>query len=217
METPEPNGTRLGPWTRSQHRGALLFWWALLVGGVAFLWRIARYAATASNPDIGEAAFYSVHFLGAACLGLYGVLGVLRGGTWLHGSVLTVRGAVRTRSVDLAAATVRGKFDDTENGRVSLVAHDLATGRRVSLELGASNRIEFTPQELDVLADAIESARAGPPADEETLRIAGRLRLFYRRPYPVGRYMWEDPPIPPLRSLAGVDEDFTDDTRQPSA
>ncbi|MEU7826003.1 hypothetical protein [Catellatospora sp. NPDC049133] len=216
MDTPEPTRTPLGPWTRQRHRGTVLFWWALLVGGVALLWRYAKYVAAAPTVNIGEAWFDAAQYLAMACLGLYGLVAILRGGTWLQGSVLTVRGAVRTRSVDLAAATVVGKIDYPADEQVSLVAHDDATGQRVSLTLGGFDRIEFTPQELDALADAIDSVRSGPPADEETLRIAGRLRLFYRRPHPVGRYLWADPPIPPLPRLTEVDEiDFTDDARQP--
>ncbi|WP_155370139.1 hypothetical protein [Catellatospora vulcania] len=206
METPEPTRTPLGPWTRQQHRGTVLFCWALLVGGFALLWRYARHVAAAESVSVGEAAFNFAQFLGVACLGLLGLLTILRGGTWLHGSVLSVRGPFRTRSVDLAAATVRGEIDDPADGRVTLVAHDDAAGRRVSLNLGTVDRIEFTPEELDALADAIDTVRSGPPADEETLRIAGRLRLFYRRPYPVGRYLWADPPIPPLRRFTEVDE-----------
>ncbi|MEU8005600.1 hypothetical protein AB0B66_30955 [Catellatospora sp. NPDC049111] len=217
MQPSEPTPTPLGPWTREKRQWTVLFCWGLLVGSSTLLWRVARQAATASNVDVAEAAWYMVCFLTMAYAGFHGLLATLRGGTWLHGSVLTVRGAFLTRSVDLAAATVRGEIDDpADAGRISLVAHDAATGHRVSLNLGSANRIEFTTQELDALADAIDTARSGPPADEEILRVAARLRLFYRRPYPVGRYLWEDPPIPPLRRLAEVDEiDFTDDADRP--
>lgn len=196
MESPELTRTPLDPWSPRQRVGLSIFWLFLLASGLCSLWWAGAYVGAQETVHVGGTVFIFAVLLAGTYLGLYGLLGTVRRGLWLRGSVLSVRGAGPTRSVDLAAATVRGEINDAGRGRplVMLVARDTVTGRRVSLRLGTVDRIEFTPQELDALADAIDTARSGPVEDEETLRIAGRLRQFYRRRYPVGRYLWTDPP-----------------------
>jgi hypothetical protein len=121
-----------------------------------------------------------------------------RNGARLDGTVLTVRGLLRTRKVDLAVARVRGVTE--AGGRddvpvLSLVAADPATGREVRLRVGDGQGL-LPEAQLSALADAIA---VGGTEDDGRRLVVERLRYFIGLRFPMPpRFLWEDPP--PLRT-----------------
>jgi hypothetical protein len=117
---------------------------------------------------------------GFALLGLFLILRCLRAAAWLDGTTLRVRGALRSRVVDLAVAditlgTVTYTDDDHRSRRVPmLLARDAASGRRVKLPLSGAGVDRLPPAELRALADALTTGRPSAPAD--TWQAASQLR-----------------------------------------
>lgn len=172
------------------------FWLALLAGGMVGLWRLAVHIAAAQQIHVVGTALALCLLMAANYLGLYGLLWTARYSAWLSGSVLSVRGAFTTRAADLAVSTVRGEIrpgHPRHRPTVHLVARDTATGRKVDLRLGTVDHIELTPPQMDALSDAVAQGTRQPGTGSNNLLLAERLRLFYRRPAPVARYLWADP------------------------
>ena len=138
-----------------------------------------------------------IYGLGAPAIPIALTLQEFRARNTLDGSVLTVRGLLRTHSVDLAVAQVRGETTESavEKGlaQLTLVAAGPGSGQEVRLALGDSGGI-LPRDQLTALADAIA---AGGLDDEQRREVVERLRLFVRQRFAVPRYLWADPP--PLR------------------
>jgi hypothetical protein len=128
-----------------------------------------------------------------ALVAAYLVLKLLRTAAWLDGSTLRLRGAVRTRSVDLATADVsagvaesRVGDDDARYVRVSrvptLVARDRASGRRVVLQLRGLGLNTLPAYELRALADAMTVGRPEEGRDADAHVVAGQLRALAGNP-----------------------------------
>jgi hypothetical protein len=117
---------------------------------------------------------------GLALLGLFLTARWLRAAAWLDGTTLRVRGAFRSRVVDLAVAdvtlgTVTYTGDDHRSRRVPmLVARDPASGRRVKLPLSGARMDRLPPAELRALADAMTTGR--PSSQTEAWQAASQLR-----------------------------------------
>jgi hypothetical protein len=149
-----------------------------------------------SMTDLGPGQIAGL-LLGAATvlLGVFLALGTLRDATWLEGSVLRVRGAVRTRTVDLATAEVtagivtHSSTNDTgvtSSRRVpTLVARDPVSGRRLTLRLRGAAMDRLPPAELRALADAIVVGR--PESDTDAYRVATQLREMADNPLELPR------------------------------
>jgi hypothetical protein len=182
---------------------------ALLVTGAAFVFYDFTFGLIpillANPPDSVTSTlnwlwawlWVVIYGLGAPVLPAALILQAFRARATLDGTVLTVRGLLRTRSADLAVAHVRGETteDVGEKGlaTVALIAVAPGSSQEVRLVLGDSGRLLPRPQ-LAALADAIAS---GGLEDDQRRVVVERLRLFVRQRFAVPRYIWADPP--PLR------------------
>jgi len=126
---------------------------------------------------------------GLALLGLFVGVRWLRAAAWLDGTVLRVRGAVRTRRVDLATADVTlgmvtHTSDDDGIRRVrrvpTLVARDPAGGRPVRLSLSGGGLDRLPPGDLRALADAVTAGR--PVEQVDAWRVASNLHQMADNP-----------------------------------
>jgi hypothetical protein len=126
-------------------------------------------------------------------LGLYLVLRALRTAAWLDGTRLRVRGAVGSRSVDLATAevwagvtehrSVRDEHGHTDVLRVpTLTALDRRSGRRISLPLRAPGLGVLPPYELRALADAMTYGRPEGGGHADVHAAAAQLRTLAGNP-----------------------------------
>ncbi|GGO02233.1 hypothetical protein [Micromonospora parathelypteridis] len=125
-------------------------------------------------------------------LGIYLVLRVLRTAAWLDGSRARVRGALRTRGVDLATARIdagamsyRDAGDDFPVGgqRVpTIIATDQGSGRRVTIPLRGMGLGSLPPSELRALADAITTGRPVDGRDGDAHAVASQLRRLAEQP-----------------------------------
>ena len=116
-------------------------------------------------------------------VGLYLAASSLRTAAWLEGTRATVRGAIRTRTVDLATATITAGAHtyrrNRETSRESLaqlptlIATDPADGRRVTIPLHGIGLAQLPPPELRALADAMT---ANP--DRDARAVATQLRTM---------------------------------------
>jgi hypothetical protein len=123
---------------------------------------------------------------GFALIGLSVAMRSLRAASWLEGTVLRVRGAFRTRRIDLATAdvtlgTVTQAVDDNHYHRVpTLVARDPASGRRVRLSLSGTGMDRLPPAELRAVAGAVTTAR--PVSEVDAWRVAAHLQQMADNP-----------------------------------
>lgn len=121
-------------------------------------------------------------------LGLYLVLRVLRTAAWLAGTRASVRGALATRTVDLATAEVtagavaRRVGDETEVRVSTVVARDPDTGRRITIPLRGMGLAALPPYELRALADAMTAGRSTDGRDGDVHVLAGQLRTMAANP-----------------------------------
>lgn len=135
--------------------------------------------ATAAPAPLRYAGLCGLPFV---LIGLYLVLRVLRTAAWLDGTRASVRGALGTRTVDLATAEVRGgavahRIGDDGVVRVpTLIAQDRDSGRRVTIPLQGPGLGSLPPDELRALADAITAGRPDQGRDADAHALAGRLR-----------------------------------------
>jgi hypothetical protein len=127
-----------------------------------------------------------------ALLGIVMVLRTLRTAAWLEGTTLRMRGAFRSRSVDLATATVTAGMSTHRNsdgdGHVTvsrvpmLVARDRGSGRTISLPLQGQGLDHLPPRELRLLADAMTTGRPAAGPDADVHRAAAQLREMAENP-----------------------------------
>ena len=135
--------------------------------------------ATAAPTPLRWAGLCGLPFV---LLGLYLVLRVLRTAAWLDGTRASVRGALGTRTVDLATAEVLGgtvahRVGDDGVVRVpTLIARDRDSGLRITIPLQGPGLGSLPPAELRALADAIAAGRPDQGRDADAHALAGRLR-----------------------------------------
>ncbi|MEV4497539.1 hypothetical protein AB0J84_17825 [Micromonospora arborensis] len=142
--------------------------------------------------ESGPGAFIGLCGLPFVVLGIYLVLRVLRTAAWLDGSRARVRGALRTRSVDLATARIdagavsyRDAGDDypAAGQRVpTIIATDQQNGRRVTIPLRGMGLGSLPPSELRALADAITTGRPVDGRDGDAHVVANQLRRLAEQP-----------------------------------
>lgn len=119
----------------------------------------------------------------------YLILRAIRTAAWIEGSVLHVRGALRTKRQDLATATVSGgsrlqSAGDRSVQRVELItATDPATGRSVTLPLRGAGLSLLPAEQLRLLANAITNQRVRSGPDDTAFIVAERLRGFADDPF----------------------------------
>jgi hypothetical protein len=161
-----------------------------------------REAITSTVPDDitrntlpSTSAETAAGFAGAACallvigVAVYLMLRVLRTGAWLEGSVLHVRGAMRTKRRDLAKARISGgtQWRSTEGKggeRVQvIIAADPVSGKTLTLPLKGAGRSMLPAEELRMLANAITNQRSRSGDDDSAFVVAERLRGFARDPF----------------------------------
>ncbi|MGW5557223.1 hypothetical protein ACWER9_08380 [Micromonospora sp. NPDC003944] len=146
-----------------------------------------------TDPDqAGPSPFIGLCGLPFVLLGLYLVLRVLRTAAWLDGSRVRVRGALRTRTVDLVSARVESgavsyrKADDDgpAGGRQvrAILATDRGSTRGVTIPLRGMGLPVLPPPELRALADAITTGRAGDEWAGEAHAVADHLHRLAERP-----------------------------------
>lgn len=138
-------------------------------------------------PDIGLFGWFGLVFGGGlALLGLYITARWLRAAAWLDGTTLRIRGAFRSRVVDLAVAdvslgTVTYTNDHHRSTRVPiLVARDPASGSNVKLPLSGTGMDRLPPAELRALADAMTMSR--PSSQADAWQAASQLRQMADNP-----------------------------------
>ncbi|MBG6102441.1 MULTISPECIES: hypothetical protein [Micromonospora] len=140
----------------------------------------------------GPSPFIGLCGLPFVLLGLYLVLRVLRTAAWLDGSRARVRGALRTRTVDLATARIESgvvsyrEADDDGPGGGARVRAILATNRGstrgVTIPLRGMGLPSLPPPELRALAEAITTGRPGDGRDTDAHAVADHLRRLAERP-----------------------------------
>lgn len=137
---------------------------------------------------LGPARFVGLCGLPVVLLGLYLLLRVLRTAAWLDGTRASVRGALGTRTVDLATAEVRGgalvhRVGDGAAVRVpTLIARDRDSGRQITVPLRGMGLAALPPSELRALADAITAGRPTGGRDADAHALAGQLRTMAADP-----------------------------------
>ncbi|MET7671936.1 hypothetical protein [Micromonospora luteifusca] len=142
--------------------------------------------------ESGPSVFIGLCGLPFVLLGIYLVLRVLRTAAWLDGSRVRVRGAIGTRSVDLATARIdagavsyRDARDDSPAGgqRVpTIIATDRESGRRITIPLRGMGLGSLPPSELRALADAITTGRPVDGRDGDAHAVANQLRRLAEHP-----------------------------------
>jgi hypothetical protein len=138
-----------------------------------------------SGFDDGIGAMRLIGLVGVpfVLIGLGLALSALRTAAWLEGTRATVRRALRTRTVDLATATITvGSFafrrdPETMHGTVeripTLIARDPVGGRTITIPLHGAGLAQLPPPELRALADAIAANEDG-----DARNLATRLRAM---------------------------------------
>ncbi|WP_405427023.1 hypothetical protein [Micromonospora sp. NBC_00617] len=132
----------------------------------------------------GPGPFLGLCGLPFVLLGVYLVLRVLRTAAWLDGSRVRVRGAIRSRTVDLAIARVDPRFPGEVGADPSaragrspgIVVTDRASGHRVTIPLRGMGLPVLPPSELHALADAFAAGRPGAEPSDEARAVAADLR-----------------------------------------
>ncbi|MEU4470215.1 hypothetical protein [Micromonospora sp. NPDC023888] len=140
----------------------------------------------------GLSPFIGLCGLPFVLLSIYLVLRVLRTAAWLEGSHVRVRGAFRTRGVDLSTARIdaaplsyREADDDRSAGgqrAPAIVATDHADGRRLTIALHGMGLTSLPPSELRALADAITTGRPEDGRDGDAHAVARQLRRLAETP-----------------------------------
>ncbi|RAO26632.1 hypothetical protein PSN13_06661 [Micromonospora saelicesensis] len=139
----------------------------------------------------GPSPFVGLYGLPFVLLGLYLVLRVLRTAAWLDGSRARVRGALRTRTVDLATARIESgavSYREADDGRAgepqarAILATDPGSARGVSIPLRGMGLPVLPPSELRALAEAITTGRPGDEQAGDAHAVADHLRRLAERP-----------------------------------
>lgn len=126
-------------------------------------------------------------------------LRIFRTAAWLDGTTAHVRGALRTRSVDLSRAYISmgATTSEAHVGRIgtgsatvthiavweapNLQAHDPATGDKLTIPLHQPGRAFLPPYALRALADAMVQNRGWDGNDRDVHHLAQRLRILADR------------------------------------
>ncbi|BEL08680.1 hypothetical protein Q0Z83_068710 [Actinoplanes sichuanensis] len=138
-------------------------------------------------PDGPDGLFQVVGLVFAAvgmlvvAFGVTVILRAVRFAAWLDGTRAYVRGAYRTRSVDLATAyvhqgAVTGRVGRQAISTATLEARDPATGATLTIPLESAGSGRLPPNELRALADAMSHGRGTSADDQDVLRFAETLR-----------------------------------------
>jgi hypothetical protein len=112
-------------------------------------------------------------------VGVYLALSALRTAAWLDGTRATVRGALRSRTVDLATAPVTAGVASLRRETIqapTLLVKDPA-GHTVTIPLFGAGTAQLPPAELRALAEALT---ANPDRDART--VAMQLRAMADNP-----------------------------------
>lgn len=141
---------------------------------------------------LGPARFIGLCGIPFALIGVYMVLRILRHGAWLDGTTAHVRGALLTRSVDLASADVtagtvayrsnRDTLHETVHRIPTIIARDPGTGRTVTVPLQSTGLAALPPYELRALADAMTAGRSTDGRGADVYTIARQLRQMAENP-----------------------------------
>lgn len=125
-------------------------------------------------------------------VGAYLALHALRTAAWLQGTRARVRGALRTRIVDLATAEItaevlthrrnQGTSRESIERLPTIVARDPATGRKVTIPLHGAGSGPLPPHELRALADAMTRGRSTGGRDADVHTLADQLRTMAANP-----------------------------------
>jgi len=130
--------------------------------------------------------------LAIASLAVYLLLKALRSAAWLEGSRLHTRGALRTKSADLATAEIStgsamqsvGSGDQRSVVPVqSLTVRDAASGRTLTLPVRRGGVVILPSDQLMMVANAMTNARSRQGDDDQIFVIAERLRDFAKDPF----------------------------------
>ncbi|MGC5018332.1 hypothetical protein [Micromonospora sp. DT47] len=144
-----------------------------------------------ADDGLGAGRFLGLCGLPFVLLGLYLVLRTLRTAAWLEGTRATVRGALGTRTVDLARAEITAgaqthRDPDDGPGHVhrvpTIVARDPDTGRTVTVPLRGAGLATLPPHELRALADAMTVGRPDGGREGDVHVLAGQLRAMAANP-----------------------------------
>ena len=114
-------------------------------------------------------------------VGIYLALSAVRSAAWLEDTKVSVRGALRTRTVDLATATVTAgattyrRNQHTTGQAPTLIARDPA-GAAVTVPLYGTGLAQLPGPELRALADAL------PDRDPDARAMAIQLRTMADNP-----------------------------------
>lgn len=139
----------------------------------------------------GPSPFVGLCGLPFVLLGLYLVLRVLRTAAWLEGSRVRVRGALRTRTVDLVTARIESgavSYREAGDGPAgepqvrAILATDPGSARRVTIPLRGMGLPVLPPSELRALAEAITTGRPGDERAGDARAVAEHLRRLAERP-----------------------------------
>jgi hypothetical protein len=127
---------------------------------------------------------------GALCALIVGLLAVylglraLRSGAWIEGSVLHMRGGLRTKKQDLATANIEGGARDVKSQRIEVITlTDPKTGRHMTLPLRGGGLTLLPSEQLRMLANAITNHRVQSGPEDRAFAIAERLREFANDPF----------------------------------
>ncbi|MEV4415410.1 hypothetical protein [Catellatospora sp. NPDC049609] len=194
--------------------GSVLF--AVLASGLSF------FARTTVNSTVGDGDFHIddngnlvpgpapdpgsdiaagisvIGLAGAGCallvslVAVYFLLRVWRTAAWLDGTVLTVRGALSSKTADLSTSIVNGGSrlqavgagDSRTLHRVQVLqVADPRSGVQLTLPLRGAGLAMLPAGQLTALADAITRGRSRTEATESSFVVADRLREFARDPF----------------------------------
>jgi hypothetical protein len=125
-----------------------------------------------------------------ALFAVYVVLKVVRSASWLEGSRLYQRGALRTRSANLATAEVGAgsAMQSTGSGesRNTVAVQSLTAreeGKTVVLPIRRAGAVVLPSDQLMMLANAITNQRTRQGDDDQAFVVAERLRDFAKDPF----------------------------------
>jgi hypothetical protein len=145
-----------------------------------------------SGPELLGAGLAVLCGLAIALLGLYLALKSARTAGWLDGTQARIRGALRTRTVDLSAAEVSagaityrrqtGTSQEHVHRTPTLVARDPQRGRTVTIPLQGIGLAQLPPHELRALADAMTAGRPTDGRHGDVHTLAGQLRTMADNP-----------------------------------
>lgn len=151
----------------------------------------ARFSGANKPPEVPVLVIAVPVGIGLLVIGFSVILALraFRSAAWLDGTTAYVRGALRTRSIDLSTAYVSAggstRQAHTTAGSVhhvmvwsvpTLEAHEPATGRKLTIELCRPSGGAIPPYALRALADAMTRGRGWDGNDRDVHQLAQRLR-----------------------------------------